>query len=92
MTLDQGVGKAALIFQRADGQMFSGEELSLGLWFNFGVGDGQGGSSGPPGQSRAGALPCAAPGGRLGSVLESSPALVRWQRAGVTSETPVGLS
>lgn len=58
----------------------------------LGLGAGRGTSVAPLGQTRAGTLPCAAPGGRFGSMLESSPGHVRWQRAGVTSETPVGLS
>lgn len=40
----------------------------------------------------AGTPPWAAPGSRFASTLESSPGHMRWQRAGVISETPVGLS
>lgn len=72
--------------------MCAGGQLSLGVWFNLGAGGRRGTSVAPLGQTRAGTLPCAAPGGRLAGVLESSPGHVRWQPAGVASETPVGLS
>lgn len=74
--------------------MFSGGELSLGLWFNLGVGLGAGWGAlvATLGQVHGGHAAVAAPGGGFATALESSPGHVRWQRAGVTSETPMGLS
>lgn len=72
--------------------MFSGGKLSLGVWFNLGAGGGRGAAAAPLGRRRAGAPPCAAPGGGFAGVRESAPGHVRCQRAGVTSEAPVGLS
>lgn len=92
MTLDQGVGKAALYDSGRISRCFLGASCLLVCGLTLGLGAGRGAAVAPLGRSRAGTLPCAAPSGRFASVLESSPGHVRWQRAGVTSETPVGLS
>lgn len=87
MTVDQGK-QLFFIFSGRIGRCFLEASCLLVCGFTLGLGA----SAAPLGRSRAGALPCAAPGGGFASALESPPGHVRWQRAGVTSGTPVGLS